>query len=555
MNEIAIVDNWKDYFNKTIYNIVYGRKFKKLNIDKSLSDVLIARSKDSEEKEIFRLIKKSKNKEEFSDNIRNYLKTKEKGENAYASALLIGNVTGKYVFNSFYYKSLKGLNIDAFSFENQELLKELRTHFFEYIINDNKNKNSFAERIKIGKSQIRDLSRDVNKTELLQDFDKTLNGEETNDSKVIEEYLMNTLGVYSKEDIKNNFDFILYDINNSSINSLDDRRKRYFLHRNLSNSQLKKIDEIKILQQRLHSINGKEANQLLERLNTIENDFDSNIGELEDIYGDYEVLYKKDLINNLYVPKDDVTIIENYRDMHPQLIHQFIRSPEKFRKNEIEKAKSAIISERSNSITSKELTTEEKNRLNNMINQIDVNLDQYKVNYTIDAQEAIYSDSSGFNRYHSDTSNQISASVFAGQELIKSNKIGIIGIGFNRETLTPEAIAISSNSYKTTNKGLNNLEYNEENEFKEMSAPFSELIKSDGKSEVVMHRRGMDFDTKASYIFAKIDSSNKEQTGEIMQQIEQVRKKENLKVVIYDVSKIRESIEQEKQRQNKEREL
>ena len=34
-----------------------------------------------------------------------------------------------------------------------------------------------------------------------------------------------------------------------------------------------------------------------------------------------------------------------------------------------------------------------------------------------------------------------------------------------------------------------------------------------------------------------------------------LRKKENLKVVIYDVSKIRESIEQEKQRQNKEREL
>ena len=34
MNEIAIVDNWKDYFNKTIYNIVYGRKFKKAKIQK-----------------------------------------------------------------------------------------------------------------------------------------------------------------------------------------------------------------------------------------------------------------------------------------------------------------------------------------------------------------------------------------------------------------------------------------------------------------------------------------------------------------------------------------
>lgn len=66
-----------------------------------------------------------------------------------------------------------------------------------------------------------------------------------------------------------------------------------------------------------------------------------------------------------------------------------------------------------------------------------------------------------------------------------------------------------------------------------MSVPFPELIKSRGESEVVMHRRGIDFDTKASYIFTTIDSSNSKQTNEIMQQIEQVKKEEGLKVVIY----------------------
>ena len=40
------------------------------------------------------------------------------------------------------------------------------------------------------------------------------------------------------------------------------------------------------------------------------------------------------------------------------------------------------------------------------------------------------------------------------------------------------------------------------------------LVKAKGKSKIVMHRRGMDFDTKASYIFAKIDSSNLKQTNE-----------------------------------------
>ncbi len=553
MNEIAVVEDSKDFLKKIVYNIRYGRKFKKFNIDKSFSDMLIIRSKDSNEREIFHLISKSRNQEDFSNNIRNYLKSKERS--VYAGVLLIGNVTGKYVFNHFYYESVKGLNIDAFSKENQELLQELKSHFKEYIINNNKRKNKFADRIKVGKSSMKDLSRDINETELVEDFERVLNGDETNDSyskpKIIAEYLMKTIGVYSRDDIKNNFDFILYDINNSDTNSLDDRRKKYLLHSSLSNNQLRKIDELNILKQRLQGISGKESEQLLSRLNAIENNLDENISELEDIYGDYEVLYRQDLIDNLYVPREDVTVIENYKDLRPQLIHQFIRNPEKFRDREIEKIKEKIISARTNGNDSEELTEDEQKRLNKLINQVDANLNQYKVNYTTDGRGISYKDSTGFDSYYSDTSNQISASVFEGKELINSSSVGIIGVGFNKETLTSEAIAVSSNSYKTTNRGLNNLEYNEENEFKEMSSPFSELLKAGGQSEIVMHRRGMEFDTKASYIFAKIDSSNSKQTNEIMQQIEQIREKEGLKVVIYDVYKIRESLEQSKQNQHK----
>ena len=90
-----------------------------------------------------------------------------------------------------------------------------------------------------------------------------------------------------------------------------------------------------------------------------------------------------------------------------------------------------------------------------------------------------------------------------------------------------------------------------------MSAPFSELLNARGESEIVMHRRGLDFDTKASYIFARIDSSNSKQTNKIMEQIEHVRENEGLKVVVYDVYKIRESLEKSKQEQciHKEKEL
>lgn len=550
MNKIAVVDDSKDFLKKIAYNIIYGRKFKKLNIDKTFSDLLIDRSEDSNEKEIFNIIRKSKNQKEFSNNIKKYLKSKERS--VYASVLLLGNLTGKYVFNSFYYDSIKRLNIDAFSKENQDLLQDLKSHLPEYIMDNNIRKNTFAERIKLEKSAVRrDLSKDINESELIKDFERILNGEETDDNylkpQVIAEYLMKTIGIYSREDIKNNFEFVLYDINNSDIDTLENRRKKYFLHTSLSNNQLKKIDELGVLKQRLQEISGKEAKQLLLRLNVIENSLDENISELEDIYMDYEVLYRQELIDNLYVPEKEVTIIENYEDLRPQLIHQFIRDPEKFKSMEIEKIKEKIISERTNGNDSKELTDDEQSRLNRLMNQIDANLDQYKVNYTTDGRGTIYTDSSGLDSYYSDTSNQISASVFEGKEFIRTSHVGIIGIGFNKETLSAEAIAVSSGGYKTTNKGLNNIEYDEENEFREMSSPFSELIKSGGNSEVVMHRRGMNFDTKASYIFATIDSSDLKQANEIMRQIEELRKKEGLKAVIYDVYKIRESLEKNKQ--------
>ena len=554
MKHLAVIDDSKDFLKKIAYNIMYGRKFKKLNIDKKLSDSLIYRRKDSYAKDILNLINKSKNRDEFSTNIIDYLKLK--GRNAYANSLLIGNVTGKYNFNNFYYDSVKELNLDAFTKDNEDLIEDLKSHFVEYIVSNNEHKNTFAERIQAGNSLMRDLSQDLNKEEVIKDFDRVLNGENTNDEhtkpEVISNYLMKTIGVYTKEDIKGNFDFVLYDIDKGDKNDIDERRRKYFLHSNLSDNQLRKIDEAKVLKLRLQKINGEVSEQLISRLNNIENNLDENITELEEIYSDYEVLSREDLIEHLFVPQNDITIVENVSDLKPQLIHQFIRDPKKFRKLEIEKIKEKIIKERFDKNDSQELTEDEQERLNELMNRVDENLNQYKVNYSTDSKGKKYTDASGFDEYMSDTSNQISASVFEGKEFVVSSHVGIVGVGFNEETLTTDAIAISSNSYKTTNKGLNNLEYNEENEFEEMSSTFSELIKSKGRSEIVMHRRGMDFDTKASYIFATINSSNKKETAKIMNEIEQIRKKEGLKVVIYDKYKIRESMEKDRQLQDKE---
>ena len=276
MKQLAVIDESKDFLAKFAYNIIYGRKFKKLNIDKNLSDSLIDRRKDYYAKDILKLINKSKNRDEFSTNIIDYLKLK--GRNAYANSLLIGNVTGKYNFNNFYYDSVKELNLDAFTKDNEDLIQDLKSHFVEYILSDNKYKNKFAERIQVGKSLIKDLSQDLNKEEVVKDFDRVLNGENTNDDctkpGVVEKYLMKTIGVYTKEDIKENFDFVLYDIDRGDKNGIDERRRKYLLHSNLSNNQLRKIEEAKVLKLRLQKINGEVSEQLISRLNNIENNFD-----------------------------------------------------------------------------------------------------------------------------------------------------------------------------------------------------------------------------------------------------------------------------------------
>ena len=285
MQELTVIDTSKETLTRLLYTIRYGRKFKLLNIDESLSDTLISRNKDSTEKEIFKLIGSCKSQDDFANKIRDYLKAKDR--NTYAGALLVGNLTGKYVFNDFFYESLKGIDIDAFSKDNNHLLSDLRSHFSEYIINNNKRKNTFAERLRVGESTIKDLSQDVDEKRLTGDFDRILNGDETDDPffkpKIVMDYLLKTVGVYSQEDIQKNFDFVLYDMNNRSEMNLDDRRKKFMLHKNLTNNQLKKIDEVNLLKQRLQNIKNIDSKELLIRLCNIEQSLDENISELEDI--------------------------------------------------------------------------------------------------------------------------------------------------------------------------------------------------------------------------------------------------------------------------------
>ena len=426
----------------------------------------------------------------------------------------------------------------------------LRAHFPEYIVNNNERKNTFARTIKSENNTFRDLSSDTSAEELIEDFDKILSGQPVENGNLkkrkIAEYLLNVLGTYTREDITERFGFILYDIDSHDSEDLDKRRQRYIEQAGLSNNQRDRIKDLRLLIKRLQSIGNDSARSLIERIQTIQNDLPGNIEELDDIYLDYEQLFREDLVNRLYLPKSDFTIIEDFRDVKPQLVHQFIRSMDQFRNTQIEELKKKIIAERADQNNSEELTPEEKERLKKMLQGLEAEFDPYKVNYSVQNPNMVYSDQLGFTFYKSDTSNQISASVLTLKNFLHISRNVILGIGFNRESLEPSAIAISSNQYQTTNKGVNNIEVHGGEDFFDTSAPIGELITA-GRTEVVMHRRGEDFDTKAGYILVLIDSSKEENAKAVLEMAREIGKEEGLKVVALDTYKITNSYEQARQ--------
>ena len=121
-----------------------------------------------------------------------------------------------------------------------------------------------------------------------------------------------------------------------------------------------------------------------------------------------------------------------------------------------------------------------------------------------------------------------------------------MGIGFNSEGVSLESIALSSKNYVTTNKGIYNIELKENNDFKNLSNNSKEIENNPFKSEIVLFRRNIDSDTKASYLFVIISSEeiHKEKSEKVLEEAITIANKNNLKLVIYDIYKIRNSYEE-----------
>lgn len=534
------INDIKESISVNLLILKLKKRAQKLGISIDFMEQLACHKNYSNEKEIINVIKKSKNKEIFQQNIINFI---NKNPNCiYNKSLIIGNFIGRYNYYKYSSHNSSLQFIDNFNINNKDLvIKKLKDKFFDYVMNDNKVKNLFYT----SNNGIRNFNYEIDKEEVNKIFNNFIDGnigDIKNDKekyRAVGEYIFQILNNYEINDIINNFDFISYDLYTNHNEPLETRRDKFLKHSNLSNNQLNMINNIESLKIRLKKINTPDSKELLNRLNNIENYYEC-IDELNDIYMEYELLLRNDLLNHLFVPSEQVTVIDDFRNLRPQLIHCFFRGTNKFEDNLKEKIKQTIISERIDGNKSPELTEQEQERFNKKCQLLKEEINQTKVNYSFDSSVATYSDNMGFNFYISDTSNQISATLYS-EKYFNDCVQQMLGIGFNSEGLLPEAIVLSSRNYLTTNKGLNNIEYTIGNEFNLFSTPYNELKENDGNSEIVMFRRNLDYDTKASYVFVAYDSEYSSDYEELLAEARKLSLDNNMKLVIYDLCKIRKS--------------
>ncbi len=525
----------------------YKLKLKKLNISIPFFEAVIHRQENKDAREIFNIIKKSKTKEEFKNRIIEFLKNNNRS--FFTKDLLLGSITGRFSFIALgTYQLDKTITNDILgSFINDKIKQNIMGFAHEYVMNNNEYKNAFAPL----KRDVKDLRVDLSKEEVEKTIEDIFEGRvdsvtvvEKNKYKVIEDYILRVFSNYSLDDIENNFDFIKKDILASLPLSLNERRSLYEKNKNLNIVQKRRIYDVNLLLEKLNTINNSKAQELIKRLLAIKDNLEENYEELDDIYLEFEIILREELVDKIYTPvfNGDKIVITNYDDIKPALLHIFLRDSLRFKESLMNRIKDEIISMRTDGNKSLTLSPKEQKDYERRLTLVDAMIDPTVANFSFEDM-SMYTDNTALQRYISDTSNQISTTLFDKDSFLDRRLIGRIGIGFDKKGLDPRGIILSSTTYLTTNRGIGNIEYSNEEEFNILSNTYKELLKAGNSSEILLFRRNIDFDTKASYIFAIIDSSDPKGSEKTLQRLDELNKNSKLKVVIYDNYQIRKSYE------------
>ena len=561
-------DKIENFIIKIRSSIFYARN-KRTGISKTFAEMLFYQGDRT--KNIKKLIQSCKTPEELK------AKTKKEFTNISDDLLLTNFIIGVQSNNypirltNIYNKELLRVYLehDYTPKDTQQLIEEYKDIIFKYIISDNNIKNA----IQRGTKDCNDLTKSIT-PELINSIlpnitcdQSTLSPVDFENVEVINSILIKLQTVYPKNILFNNKEFVQFELltglteeyfytiryprHGKPIPTLEERMNYFESRSSLTPEQSIRLNNLELLEQRIKTIQHPNKQELLDLLKQIkeEKDIKKKIELLEECYLLYEITYREEIVDSLFTPSSSMEITD-INQLQNCLIHKFIARSGDLLSGYDNKLKQKIIEESKDKNPDRELTKEEQERFNRLMEYAkNVLANKVVVEETIET-DFVYSDQNGWRRYKSDTSNQISASLLPLTEDAIQSLRGFIGIGFDKNSLTPENIAISSSAYKTTNMGIENLEVSPEKEFEELSSPLSELEQVHrAQSEVVLFRKGMEMPTKAAYVFVGVEDTRNTKDVERIKEAKEIAEENNLKLIVFNINKIIKSMhmgEQEK---------
>lgn len=443
------------------------------------------------------------------------------------------------------------------SVSTRRFLEQYKTIIYEYIKND----NALANSILRGNNGI---TNDLN-IELQQEhIDAIINQlfidrssftiAQSENVRVVLKIVLEMQVLYTPNILFNNKDFVEFEMKygyfrkyasalnrNQKIPSLQERIDTFEIQKDMSPEEKIQLDNLALLEERVSRLAPQYRENLYSILKQakLETDKRKRIELTDDCYSMYEIAFREEIVDTLYAPQSS-TEITHYSDLKNVLLHLFIRDSNNLLNGYEEKLKRQVIAARVDGNKSETLTPQEQELINRRMQYArEVQANPTIVEESLD-METRYTDASGFRSYTSDTRNQISASFFSPEILMKLGPC--VGIGFDRNGLKPENIAVSSCQYITSNMGINNIEIDSEHIFSVLSSPISELKKST-KSELVLFRKNIDSVTKASYVFAIVSGFNRQRDEEAVAKARQLAEQNNMKLVVFNLPAIRNSLE------------
>mgnify|MGYP004664603837 FL=1 len=333
----------------------------------------------------------------------------------------------------------------------------------------------------------------------------------------------------------------------------DERRKKATLCKVWNEDDLNRYNNLKLLRQRLESL--PKTQSVLETMNNIDKILSMSLDEIvmksseisgfiDSTFMEYEAENRNQVVEKVYDPeKTQEIVITDLAQMDSAAMLHFF-NPDRTISNFDEYIKD--LEEKYSKQSGKKFEFS-KNEKETMLLQYQAKENHYITDYVFDF-DMVGQVGSFDTSYITNTSNQLCAMIVKPKEILNGNGIrGQIALGFSKETLSPELIAMISNKNIHSNKGINYVESS--NPFEDFSASYDELVSDEkkigGNTEVVLFRNSYESSLKPSYVMY-VGNDKLESTVE-NEKIELVRKQMKelgleIPLVIFDRYSIKEKM-------------